>query len=112
LIPSSRPRIYMVLGLCFLLFLLNAAWLAYFQHTYATTFHSSPFYPIYLDLRSLALKPYTLFILVIFVAWGLFGVFRPTNQPLDTRTELQRLTLLAMVVCSVLGLALLLVFKL
>jgi prolipoprotein diacylglyceryltransferase len=101
-----------VLGLCVVLFLLNAAGLAYFQHTYEATLHASPFYPIYLDLRSLALKPYSLFMLAVFVAWGLFRVFRRTPEPLERTTELHRLALLAMVVCSILGLVLLLLFKL
>lgn len=107
-----RPKIYIVLVLCLALFLLNAAWLGYFQRTYGAVFQASKGYRTYLDLRSLALKPYSLLILAIFVGWGLFGVFRPTAQRLDRIAEMNRLVLLAMVVCSVLGLVLLLLFKL
>ena len=111
---NIRPqtKIWLVLALCSGLFVINAAWLAFLQHSDRSQLHASPFYPSYLSIRSVLLRPFSLIAFLIFIVYGLFGVFRPRKKPSDEFGEFGRLALLALVTCTVLGLVLLVLFKL
>ncbi len=104
-----RSNVSKVLLICFAIFVLNAAWLALLQHSDRSELHASPLYPTYARIRSLLLRPLSLTTVFVFVAYGLFAVFRRRKEPVS---EFQRLAFLALVVGTALGVLLLIFFKL
>ncbi len=104
-----QSKIWSVLALCAGLFVLNAAWLTFLQHSDRSQLHASPFYPIYLSLRTVLLRPLSLIAIFVFTLFGLLAVSRPRKKP---GNEFGRLALLAVVVCTVVGIVLLWLFKL
>ncbi len=102
------PRVRLVVGFCLGLFLVNAVWLMYLAHSDRSQLHSNPFYQTYLNLRSVALRPFSLAVMLLWIAYGFFWVFKPRKKP---ARELERLGVLAMMLSALLGLLLALLFK-
>ena len=108
---SWERKVRLVLLVCSGLFLLNALWLTILQRSDRSELHASPFYPVYLELRSLSLRPVSLLFFLIFIGYGLYGVFRRRKKS-TAYDEFGRLALLALVTGTALGLILMLLFKL
>lgn len=104
-----QSKVRAVLIVCTLLFLLNAAWLAWVQHAYRSEVHSLPRYQGYLAWRSLLVRPFS--VAAMFVCWCVlaFAYFKPLRK---SATEIERLAVLAMLLGSLYGFILLIVFKL
>ena len=103
--PKSRLFVF---GF-FILFVLNAAWLGWLQHSDRSELHSSPFYPVYLSLRGLALKPLTVFgfaVVLLVLFWNFFREGR------DRRNVLEEIILIAAALGIIFGYILTGAFKL
>jgi hypothetical protein len=108
---SWGSKMSVVLTLCGLLFLVNATWLAWVQR-HGAELHSSPFYPTYVEIRSVLLQPFSLLATALFLVFGFFFVAKPHVKPANEVEEIVRLAALAMLTCAALGVVLTSLFKL
>ncbi len=104
-----KRKVQIVLGLCVALGAVNGVWLLVLKHSDLSRLHGSPFYPIYLSLRDLLLKPITLLAFTVWMAYAVFWVFKRHRRPVR---DAQKLAVLALVACSLFGLILLALLRL
>lgn len=106
---QKPSKTWWVVIVCVVLFLLNAAWLAFLEHSDRSQLHASPFYPVYLSVRSLLLRPLSLTLVITAVSVWLIGFLRSPKKPSDAS---QRLVVLAILLCTIFGIILMALFKL